>query len=398
GRVSQTESGDGGATLSLNIYRDQARFIPANVGAQIRATTAFGGKYVDLVYPTHPVPQRLRAGAVIKTSNIVSEVNTVFENLVAVLKNTDPVKLNAVLSAFAEALRGQGQTIGEATTAANEVLLALNPRAHAVRRDWQALRRFSDTYNVAAQNIITTLDAASTLSATITNNTANLDQLLLNVIGLSRSGINVLGPNKDNLITAVNSLQPTTSLLMKYNPALTCMLVGAKWHLDNGGYSSTGGNGRSVILDAGLDFGDDLYRYPDNLPIVGAKGGPGGKPGCGALPFVDKNFPVRELITNTGFGTGLDWRPNPGIGFPGWANYFPVTRGVPEPPSIRYRGGPAPGPVPYPGAPPYGAPQYAPDGTPLYPGLPPGIPANTPPPDPAHVPPGAEPPAQAPPP
>ena len=78
---------------------------------------------------------------------------------------------------------------------------------------------------------------------------------------------------------------------------------------------------------------------------------------------------MRQLVTNTGWGTGLDMRPNPGIGFPGWANYFPVTRAVPEPPSIRqYLPGPAPGPIPYPGAPPYGAPLYAPDGTPLWPG------------------------------
>ena len=84
--------------------------------------------------------------------------------------------------------------------------------------------------------------------------------------------------------------------------------------------------------------------YPQNLPIIGAKGGPGGKPGCGSLPVVKDNWPVRQLITNTGFGTGVDWRPNPGIGFPGYANYLPVTRAVPEPPSIRNLfGGPATG-------------------------------------------------------
>ena len=76
-----------------------------------------------------------------------------------------------------------------------------------------------------------------------------------------------------------------------------------------------------------LLFGDDPYRYPDNLPIVNAKGGPGGKPSCGSLPDVSKNFPVKYLVTDTGFGTGLDMRPNPGIGFPGFANYFPVTKG-----------------------------------------------------------------------
>lgn len=40
-------------------------------------------------------------------------------------------------------------------------------------------------------------------------------------------------------------------------------------------------------------------------------------------------------------------RPNPGIGHPCWANYFPVTRAVPEPPSIRQCiPGPAIGPNP----------------------------------------------------
>ncbi len=155
--------------------------------------------------------------------------------------------------------------------------------------------------------------------------------------------------------------------------------MGAKTLLDTGGYDIPGGNGRTLVLDTGLSLGDDPYHYPDNLPVIGAKGGPGGKPGCGSLPDVAKNWPVRNLVTNTGFGTGMDWRPNPGIGFPAWANYLPVTRAVPEPPSIRNLfGGPAPGPIPYPGAPPYGAPMYAPDGTPLWPGLPPAPPPMAP--------------------
>ena len=69
---------------------------------------------------------------------------------------------------------------------------------------------------------------------------------------------------------------------------------------------------------------------------------------------------MRYLVTNSGWGTGMDVRPNPGIGFPGYADYFPATRGAPEPPSIRYPGGPAPGPIPYPGAPAYGAPAIRP--------------------------------------
>lgn len=209
----------------------------------------------------------------------------------------------------------------------------------------QAVTRLSDTYGAAAQDILKVLDAASVTSATIAGEAPALDALLAEMIGLSRSGIALLGANKDRLVTAVNLLDPTTSLLTKYHGALTCMLVGAKIALDTGYLDATGGaNGYSLIIDSTPLFGADQYRFPQNLPIVGAKGGPGGKPGCGSLPDVAANWPLRQLITNTGWGTGLDIRPNPGIAFPGYADYLPVTRGQPEPPSVRYPGGPAPAP------------------------------------------------------
>lgn len=387
GRVSTIQGGQDPVSIHLQIDADKVKFIPANVGAQIRATTVFGAKFVDLTYPEAPVSQRLASGQVLKSSNVSVEVNTVFENLVGLLDQIDPAKLNSVLSALAEGVRGQGERIGEATTAANQVLLELNPRTDTIRADWQALKGFSDTYSAAADNIVNTLSALSTTSTTISGNAKQLDALLLNVVGLSNSGITLLAPNQQNLIKAINVLEPTTRLFHKYSPEYTCMLVGAKWLLDNGGYEATGGNGKSFIIDGGALAGDDQYRYPENLPIVGAKGGPGGKPGCGSLPIVDDNWPVRQLVTNTGWGTGVDWRPNPGIGFPAWANYFPVTRGIPEPPSVRnLYGGPAPGPNtgnppsvwPAPGSWPYGAPMYAPDGTPLFDGLPPAPPPGAP--------------------
>ncbi|AGZ52842.1 MCE family protein [Mycobacterium kansasii] len=391
GRVSEITAGKDHVTLKLAIQPEQIRYIPANVGARIRATTLFSAKYVDLVYPRHPSPQRLAAGTVLRAENVGTEVNTMFANLVKVLNQIDPAKLQGVLSALAEGLRGHGATVGQSITDANQVLLAINPRAETVRTDMQAVTRLSDTYGAAAQDILKVLDAASVTSATIAGEAPALDALLAEMIGLSRSGIALLGANKDRLVTAVNLLDPTTSLLTKYHGALTCMLVGAKIALDTGYLDATGGaNGYSLIIDSTPLFGADQYRFPQNLPIVGAKGGPGGKPGCGSLPDVAANWPLRQLITNTGWGTGLDIRPNPGIAFPGYADYLPVTRGQPEPPSVRYPGGPAPGPIPYPGAPPYGAPQYAPDGAPLYPGLPPAPPPGAPR-EPGPPPPGSEP-------
>ncbi|QVI27238.1 MCE family protein [Mycolicibacterium neoaurum] len=380
GHVAVISGGNDAASLTLKIDRDQVDKIPANVEARINATSLFGSKYVDLIYPEDPSPQRLSAGAVLRSLNTTLEVNTVFQNLVTLLDQIDPAKLNSILSAVNDAVSGKGERIGRSTEDANAVLQQVIPRTDALREDLRAVRDVADVYSGAAQNIISILDAVATTSTTVATQAQQVDALLVGVAGLSSSGIEVLGPNKDNLIKGVNLLEPTTDLLMKYNPSLTCLLVGAKTALDDGLADYTGGaDGKSLIMDAALLFGDDPYRYPQNLPINAAKGGPGGKPGCGSLPDVAKNWPVRALIANTGFGTGLDLRPNPGIGFPGYANYFPVTRAVPEPPSIRYPGGPAPGPIPYPGAPAYGAPQYGPGGVPLFPGVPPAPPPPPPP-------------------
>lgn len=360
GLVGAVETDRDHVSLELQIDPDQIEYIPANVEAQIKATTAFGNKYVELIYPTAASVNRLSAGAVLQSRNVATEVNTVFENLVDLVRQVDPAKLNAVLTALAQGVRGQGETMGEAITSANEVLLALNSRSETIHQDWRSFRAFSDTYGAAAADLLTTLDAFSTSSRTITDHASALDDVLLNVAGLSQTGTDVLAKNKDSLVNAINVLEPTTNLLLRYNPSYTCLLVGAKWYLDNMAYQAVGGNGYSVILDTGVLLGNDPYIYPRNLPIVAAKGGPGGKPGCGSLPDATKNFPVRALVVNTGWGTGMDIRPNPGLGHPCWNNFLPVTRAVPEPPAVRCQGPPSPGlatpppgPLPLPpGAPP----------------------------------------------
>src|SRR5579875_781715 len=114
GRVSSIEP-DGQVRLRLELYPDQLAYIPANVEAQITAPTAFGAKYVELVTPAHPSAKRLAPGAMLKSRNVSVEVNTTFQNLVGVLNQIDPAKLNAVLSALGEGFRGKGKALGEAT-------------------------------------------------------------------------------------------------------------------------------------------------------------------------------------------------------------------------------------------------------------------------------------------
>lgn len=376
GRVSEISSDLGGARLHLEIDPDQIRFIPANVDAKIDVTTIFGAKFVNLGYPEHPTAARLSAGAVLHSTNVTAEVNTVFANLVDLLDVVDPVKLNAVLTAVADGVRGRGQRMGEAATDLNEVLTALNSRNDVFRRDLHALAGFADTYSAAASDIVAIMNAASTTANTVVNHQAALESLLLDTVGFAGSGTNLLGATKDDLVDTINSLEPTTNLLDTYSPSFACTLQGATWLLDHS-KSVWAPDDRTFVLDVALLPGNDPYAYPENLPKVAARGGPGGRPGCGSLPDATRNFPVRQLITDTGWGTGVDIRPNPGIGHPCWVDFFPVTRAAPQPPSLRQcLPGPAPGPQPYPGAPPYGAAQYGAGGVPLWPGVPPVQPSD----------------------
>ena len=266
-----TESGAGGELSKLTLRMDPGPFeyLPSNIEAEIKSSTAFGAKYVDLIVPPGGVsPEPLKPGSVLQSRNVTVEVNTVFQNLQAVVQAIDPAKLNSVLTAVAESLRGKGDRIGQAITSGNNVLLAVNPRMDTVRKDWQLFGQTTAAYSDAAQDILSILDSFSTTSGTISNNAQALDSLLLSAVGFSQSGIDTIGGNQPNLVRAINTVVPTTDLLYKYSPTYTCLFLGAQWFLENGGRDALGGNGKSVIMDAALLMGDDPYRFPQHLPKV----------------------------------------------------------------------------------------------------------------------------------
>ncbi|BBZ51956.1 MCE family protein [Mycobacterium heidelbergense] len=343
GQVASIGTDVKAARLQLKMQPGPFKYLPSNLEAEIKSTTAFGSKYVDLIVPDQPSHTPLEPGAVLRSRNVTVEVNTVFENLQAVVRALDPAKLNAILSAFSESLRGKGERLGEAITGANNLLLTVNPRMETIHHDWRLFGKATAAYSNAAQDLLSILDSAATTSTTLTENQRSLDALLLSAAGFSQTGINVIGGNEANIVRSFNLLDPTTALLTKYSPTFACLFQGAQWYVDHGGRDALGGNGYSVILDAALLFGDDPYRYPRHLPKVNATGGPGGRPSCGSLPDPSANFPVRALVTDTGWGAAPDEiRTTPWVGNPWWANYFPTTKNPPEPPRYFYRGGPPP--------------------------------------------------------
>jgi phospholipid/cholesterol/gamma-HCH transport system substrate-binding protein len=79
------------AELTLNVDQRYLDLIPANVVADIKATTVFGNKYVSFSSPENPLPQRISTNDVIDVSSVATEFNTLFETVTAIAEKVDPV-------------------------------------------------------------------------------------------------------------------------------------------------------------------------------------------------------------------------------------------------------------------------------------------------------------------
>ncbi|AWK76522.1 hypothetical protein CBI38_34665 (plasmid) [Rhodococcus oxybenzonivorans] len=298
GKVSRVDMTDGSATLQLEVEPKWADLIPSNASAEIKATTAFGSKYVAINVPTNPSADRLHPGSTITSTNVTTEVNTLFESLTSVMGHIDPAKLNATLTAVADGLSGRGAKLGETLTTSNQYLSALNPHLPQLQEDFRQSAIVANTYAGVVPDVMGVLDNASTTSDTITQQEKDVGGLLLAAIGFGTTATDVGNENVDGFVASNDHLVPTTELLAEYSPEYPCLLnasvLGGK--VMNNAVAETG---YSLTVDAALLLGDNVYEYPKNLPKVAAKGGPGGKPGC--YPTITKDlYPTPYLVADTG--------------------------------------------------------------------------------------------------
>lgn len=106
----------------------------------------FGNKYVSFRSPKDPSPQRITSQDVIDASSVTTEFNTLFETVMSISERVDPIKLNATLTATAQAVIGWGERFGDSLTNANRIMDDLNPRMPQIRADTQAFADLADVY------------------------------------------------------------------------------------------------------------------------------------------------------------------------------------------------------------------------------------------------------------
>ena len=268
---------DGRAALHLAMNPSYMEVIPANVHVGIASSTVFGSKFVDLVPPADPSARSLQTGQVLDTDHVTVEINSVFERLSTVLQKIEPTKLNETLGALATALDGRGDRIGQMMTDLDQFLARIDPSLPAMERELSVAPAVVNAYADAAPELTNAAAAATRISETVVSEQNNLDTLLISVIGLSGTGNDVVGTNRQAITDVMHLLAPTTDLTNQYHEALTCGLGGAVELAKAPGTPVPGG-----LLLQTVVLGQERYRYPQNLPKVAATGGPQ----CTDLPKV----------------------------------------------------------------------------------------------------------------
>jgi phospholipid/cholesterol/gamma-HCH transport system substrate-binding protein len=304
GRVGSVDAVDVGgeprAKITLEVDPKYLNLIPKNVEADISATTVFGNKYISFKSPKDPSPQRITSKDVIDVTAVTTEFNTLFETVVDVSSQVDPIKLNQTLSATAEALDGLGDRFGQSIVQGNEILADINPQMPEIRRLNQGLANLGDVYANAAPDLFDGLEHAVTTARTLNEQQGNIDQALMAAVGFGNTGGDIFERGGPYLVRGTEDLIPTSQLLDTYSPALACTI--RNFHdVEPKVAASLGGNGYSLqTLSEILGLGaGNPYVYPDNLPRVNAHGGPEGRPGCWQ-PITRDLWPAPYLVMDTG--------------------------------------------------------------------------------------------------
>jgi len=302
GRVDDIEivqrDGVPSAVLTAEVGSRYLSVMPANVRADVRASTIFGNKYLDFTAPANPSPERISSADVVTATGVTTEFQTLFETVTGIAEKIDPVQLNLTLSAAAEALTGLGQKFGRSLADANAILADLNPRLPALREGVRGLADFAAIYAAAGPDLWDGLDNSLTPVGTLTTQQRDLDAALLASIGFADIPTATVARGAPHFIRVAADLVPSSRLLDTYSPELFC-LIRNTGQLVPAALAAFGGNGYSLATRTSLVGAPNPYIYPDNLPRVNARGGPGGAPGCWQ-PITRDFWPAPTLVADTG--------------------------------------------------------------------------------------------------
>ncbi len=226
GEVREVRSNGERATIDLALQPGSVGMIPANVSVRLLPKTLFGEKFVDLVVPASPSSRRLSDGDVISQdrSTTAIELERVLDDLLPLLQAVQPAKLNATLNAFATALEGRGEKLGENLELVNQYFEEFNPKLETLKTDITGLADVSQIYADAAPDLVDMLRNFSITARTIAEKQQVYAGFLAGTTGFANTTRQVVAENEQRIITLNSVSAPTLQMFARYSPIYPCLL------------------------------------------------------------------------------------------------------------------------------------------------------------------------------
>lgn len=281
--ASEKAAPDGTIAVRFEMYPAKMAQVPKGVEAEVAPLSIFGNQYVDLVPPATIGEGHLEAGDAIPayagapSTSLQGTVTGLYDLLHAI----HPADLDTALTAFATALRGEGQNLGQALRDASDYFGAIEPHLPEVQSDLRLLDPVSGHLQAAAPDLLGFLSHSSVTAQTITDEQQQLDKVLTSGRSATRQFADILQQSQDALISMMNQSGPLLSDVTANPNELSLTLQGLGQWASAWAAAESGGPYLSVTANlpiADISAGVNAALGYDNPASISAALGPAFNP------------------------------------------------------------------------------------------------------------------------
>jgi virulence factor Mce-like protein len=176
--ISRIENGD--CRVDLALSPDKTTEIPFNVGAQIRAKTIFGEKWVELLYPDDPVEKRLASGQEIEETIDPLEIETILNIALPLLDAINPEHLAGALEALAGGFVGHEDAAIRGIEAGTEAVRVATENSALFKKGIDQLAESGDVLDRIDEDFLAAMEELDKLNRFTTESSdliaSNLDK------------------------------------------------------------------------------------------------------------------------------------------------------------------------------------------------------------------------------
>ena len=323
GNVINIENVGSESRLTLQIAADKAQWIPNDSTARLLPKTLFGERFVSLVADAGSSTVPISNGDTIvqDASSEAIEMEKLLDSLLPVLKTVQPEKLSAMLTEMADALEGQGDTIGAVMERWQAYLGKLNPRVDEMADGFKLLGEVSRDYAAATPDFLDALDNLQATAETLTDKRAEVQNLLETVTTSSNTTGNWVSSNSDTIISLSVESRAFLQMLARYSPEFPCLSQAMVDHIPV--MDKALGKGTSERgIHAEVSIVPSRGKYTSKDTISYSSGAGPSCPGSGQANSPAENRLIAELLSS-----GSEMSPED---YPNWSSLVvgPALRGT----------------------------------------------------------------------